>query len=199
MSKKVIYIHGQGGTPAEAGHYKSLFPDSDVFGFDYKSQSPWEAQEEFPRLFDSLCDENDSVTIIANSIGAFFTIHALSERKIEKAFFISPVVDMENLIIAMMNQAGVSETELSQKGTIETPFGQTLSWEYLSFVRNNPIHRKIPTHILYGENDNLTSLEAITEFTEKTGATLCVMKNGEHWFHTEEQMAFLDEWIEAFK
>ena len=21
------------------------------------------------------------------------------------------------------------------------------------------------------------------------------MRNGEHWFHTEEQMKFLDEWI----
>lgn len=199
MSKKVIYIHGQGGSPAEAGHYKSLFPDSDVFGFDYKSQTPWEAREEFPRLFYRLCDENDSVTIIANSIGAFFTAYALGEMKIKEAFFISPVVDMEKLIVSMMNLSDVSEEELSQKGTIETPSGQTLSWEYLSFVRNNPIHWKIPTHILYGENDNLTSLEAITEFTEKTGATLCVMKNGEHWFHTKEQMAFLDKWIKAFK
>ena len=25
--------------------------------------------------------------------------------------------------------------------------------------------------------------------------TLTVMRNGEHWFHTEEQMKFLDEWI----
>ena len=24
---------------------------------------------------------------------------------------------------------------------------------------------------------------------------LTVMENGEHWFHTEEQMKFLDEWI----
>ena len=22
-----------------------------------------------------------------------------------------------------------------------------------------------------------------------------IMKNGEHWFHTDEQMKFLDEWI----
>ena len=31
-------------------------------------------------------------------------------------------------------------------------------------------------------------------FAEKTGAGLTVMKNGEHWFHTAEQMAFLDRW-----
>lgn len=29
----------------------------------------------------------------------------------------------------------------------------------------------------------------------KKCASLTVMHGGEHWFHTEEQMAFLDEWI----
>ncbi len=31
------------------------------------------------------------------------------------------------------------------------------------------------------------------------GATLTVMKGGEHWFHTEEEMNFLDEWIRSQK
>ena len=35
----------------------------------------------------------------------------------------------------------------------------------------------------------------ILEFVQRTTSTLSVMKNGEHWFHTEEQMKFLDEWI----
>jgi hypothetical protein len=33
------------------------------------------------------------------------------------------------------------------------------------------------------------------DFAEKHHAGLTVMENGEHWFHTEEQMAFLDKWI----
>ena len=28
-----------------------------------------------------------------------------------------------------------------------------------------------------------------------TNSCVAVMENGEHWFHTEEQMKFLDEWI----
>lgn len=43
--------------------------------------------------------------------------------------------------------------------------------------------------------NNLTSYATISEFTKQTNATLTVMRNGEHWFHTEEQMKFLDEWI----
>lgn len=48
---------------------------------------------------------------------------------------------------------------------------------------------------LYGEKDNLTSFETISTFASFHKATLKVMKNGEHWFHTAEQMNFLDEWI----
>ena len=50
-----------------------------------------------------------------------------------------------------------------------------------------------------GGNDNLTSLETIKDFAEKQGASLTVMKGGEHWFHTEDEMRFLDEWIGSQK
>jgi hypothetical protein len=33
------------------------------------------------------------------------------------------------------------------------------------------------------------------EFIDAHNAELTVMEDGEHWFHTEEQMRFLDEWI----
>ena len=52
------------------------------------------------------------------------------------------------------------------------------------------------THILYGEEKILLPLmETIFEFVQRTNSTLSIMKNGEHWFHTDEQMKFLDEWI----
>ena len=192
----VLYIHGQGGTPAEAEHNAPLFPLCDVVGLAYTAEYPWEAAEEFPRLFDALCGDRP-VTLIANSIGAFFAMSALADKRIEKAYFISPVVDMQKLIGDMMAWANVSERELLEKGTIETAFGQTLSWEYLSYVRSHPIVWQVPTHILYGSGDTLTSLETVSAFAKAVGATLTVMENGEHWFHTEEQMRFLDRWIRS--
>ena len=39
----------------------------------------------------------------------------------------------------------------------------------------------------------------IKKFANKAGATLTVMEGGEHWFHTEEQMEFLDRWITGIK
>lgn len=195
MNKAIIYIHGKGGNLEEAAHYEPLFNDHDVIGFDYTSQFPWEAKEEFPTLFDAVCRNYESVAVIANSIGAYFTMNALSEKRIEKAYFISPVVNMEKLITDMMMWANVTEDELHTKKEIQTDFGETLSWEYLCYVREHSIKWKIPTHILYGEKDNLTDYETMSYFSNQIDATLTVMKNGEHWFHTEKQMEFLDNWI----
>ena len=195
MKKAVIYIHGKGGDAGEAAHYIPLFSDCDVIGLNYAAQFPWEAKGEFPLLFDSICQNYKSVEIIANSIGAFFAMNSLSEKKIERAYFISPIVNMERLIGDMMQWANVTEEELQTKKEIETSFGETLSWEYLSYVRKNPVTWAISTYILYGEKDHLSSYETISEFAKQNNATLTVMRNGEHWFHTKEEMQFLDDWI----
>lgn len=195
MKRLIIYVHGKGGNAEEAEHYKPLFAGDTVVGFDYESQTPWDAKEEFSAFFDSACVGYDSVILIANSIGAFFSMHSLAEKRIERALFISPVVDMVNLIGNMMRWANVTESELCTRGEIPTDFGETLSWEYLCYVKNNPIEWKIPTHILYGEKDNLTSEKTMRSFAARINAPLTVMKNGEHWFHTPEQMSFLDNWV----
>ncbi len=195
MGRTVIYVHGKGGNAGEAEHYRPFFVGCDVIGFDYGAKTPWEAKEEFPRFFDEQRKKCASLTLIANSIGAFFSMSALSGAQVDEAFFISPIVDMERLIENMMGWAGVTEAELREKGEITTAFGEVLSWEYLCYVRSHPLNLSVPTRILYGENDNLTSYETVSAFAEKIGAPLTVMRGGEHWFHTEEQMAFLDEWI----
>lgn len=191
----VIYVHGKGGSFAEADHYKPLLPDFDVVGFDYKSETPWDAKKEFRVYFESVAKSYDEVLVIANSIGAFFTMMSLGDEKIAKAYFISPMLHMEKLICDMMMWAGVSEEELREKKTIVTNFGETLSWEYLNYVRDNPIQWAIPTHILYGSKDYLTSLDSVQSFARRIGAAVTIMDGGEHWFHTDVQMEFLDHWI----
>ena len=123
-------------------------------------------------------------------------MHALNGKQIEKAYFISPIVNMERLIANMMQWSGVSERDLMEKGTIHTTFGETLSWEYLLWIRKHPVSWSVPTAILYGSKDHLQSMDTIQSFAEQTGAYVTVMENAEHWFHTEEQMAFLDHWIQ---
>ena len=95
----------------------------------------------------------------------------------------------------MMQWSNVNEQELAEKRKIATNFGETLSWDYLCYVRQHPIIWNVPTCILYGEQDNLTSIETVSAFAKQHHADLTVMPRGKHWFHTEEQMRFLDEWI----
>ena len=195
MENRIVYVHGKGGSAAEAEHFKPLFPESEVVGFDYQSQTPWEAREEFPAFFAAQRQCCGRLTLIANSIGAYFSLSALDEALVDRAYFISPVVDMETLILDMMRWANVTEAELAEKGEIAADFGETLSWRYLGYAREHPVSWRVPTAILYGEHDNLTSMETISAFARRHSAGLTVMPGGEHWFHTAEQMRFLDDWL----
>ena len=167
-----------------------------MVGVDYDIDFPWIVQPQIKSAYDDLQKNYAHISVIANSIGAYFTMHSLQNCKIEKALFISPILDMEQLICDMMQWVGVNVAELQEKGEIPTDFGETLSWEYLSFVRNHPISWTIPTQILYATKDNLTSRETVDSFVKCHDAKLTVMKDGEHWFHTQEQIDFLDEWME---
>lgn len=195
MKNKIVYVHGKGGSAEEAEHYRGLFSEAEVVGFDYHAQTPWEAREEFPQFFAEQRKRCDHLTLIANSIGAFFAMSSLDGTLIDQARFISPVVDMEKLIGNMMMWANVTERELAEKSEIPTRFGETLSWSYLCYVREHPIVWQVPTRILYGEHDTLTDPEIISAFAKRVGAELAIMQGGEHWFHTEQQMRFLDDWI----
>ena len=197
MKNTVLYIHGKGGGPSESEHYKPLFPCCDVIGLDYKTFSPWKTGKEIHAAVEKLKAEYNSIILIANSIGAFFSMNAEIDSLIEKAYFISPIVDMEKLITDMMAWANVTEDELKQQGVIRTELGENLSWDYLCYVRDHPIRWNCPTAILYGSRDNMTSYDTIKSFAEKHHADLTVMENGEHWFHTEKQMKFLDSWIKG--
>lgn len=195
MENAVIYIHGKGGSAAEYEHYKPLFPECDVIGLDYRTFTPWETGAEIRSAVEKLKDKYDSVILIANSIGAFFSLNADIDVLIDKAYFILPIVDMERLITDMMAWANITEDELREKGIIHTSIGEDLSWEYLCYVREHTIKWNAPTAVLYGDKDNLTSYKTIAGFAEKHNAKLTVMENGENWFQTEEQMRFLDDWI----
>ena len=195
MKGLIVYVHGKGGSAGEAEHYKTLFPSHEVIGFDYRSQTPWQAKKEFLTFFTEQRGRCEHLTLVANSIGAFFALSSLDETLVDRAYFISPIVDMENLICNMMQWSNVTEQELAEKREIATNFGETLSWEYLCYVRAHPISWNVPTQILYGERDNLTSIETVTAFARRHKSKLTVMPGGEHWFHTAEQMCFLDDWI----
>ena len=195
MKKAILYIHGKGGSHTEAEQYKEFCVGFDIIGLDYEDNFPWIVQNQIQSAYEQLHKEYNQIYILANSIGAYFAMHTLQQCQIAKALFISPVLDMERLILDMMQWANVTEQELQDQGEIPTFFGEILSWQYLQFVREHPIKWAIPTEILYAGNDHLTSRQTVDKFAADHNAVLTVMPQGEHWFHTDEQMAFLYDWL----
>ena len=69
MTKVAVYIHGKGGSAAEASYYKKFFGEEyDVIGFDYKSELPWAVKDEFQNYFVDIFTRYDEVVLIANRI-----------------------------------------------------------------------------------------------------------------------------------
>ena len=143
----VLYIHGKGGNTAESARYEPLFPGCQVTGLAYQSDTPWEAGAEIREAVEKMRSRYEGITLIANSVGAFFSMHAGIDGMLRKAYFISPIIDMERLITDRMVWAGVTEEELRSRGVFCTSFGEDLSWDYLRWVREHPIRWETPTQI----------------------------------------------------
>ena len=195
MKRAILYIHGKGGSAGEANRFRAVCPGFDVLGVDYLGEFPWEAAPQIAAAYDEARRQYDHIVLLANSIGAYFAMLALQGRAPDRALFVSPVLDMEWLILDMMGRAEVSEQTLRERGEIPTDFGETLSWEYLSYVREHPIAWQAPTEILYAGGDHLVSRQSVERFAAEHGAGLTVLEDGEHWFHTKAQLAFLDGWV----
>ena len=195
----LIYIHGKGGTASASEQFRTFFPDYDIYGFDYKSDNPWEAESEYKEYFLKMAEKYTSITVLASSLGAYFLMVSGADVMIQKALFVSPIVDMEHLIRDRMKQADVSDEVLKAKSTIYLSEGVVLSWDYLVWVRNHPIVWNVPTYILFGEKDHFQSLDTMETFAKAIGADLTVMPDGEHWFHTNEQTEFRKKWLNKCK
>ena len=158
--------------------------------------TPWAAAPEIRAVWDWAGQHWKVLSLRTNSIGAYFAMLAVDAP--DRALLVSPILNMEGLIHTMMGWAGVTEEELQKRGEIATSFGQTLSWEYLCWVREHPVHEwTCPIHILYASGDNMTPRRTVDGFVSGHDARLTVMDGGEHWFHTPEQLAVLREWEEA--
>lgn len=137
------------------------------------------------------------ISVFACSMGAYFSLLAYKSEQLERVLFLSPVVDMLRIIQNMMKWTNVSEARLEEEKEIVTDFGQTLYWDYYSYVKSHPIDNwDTPTSVLYGSKDELCEQDVLTEFVNKFDCDLTIMENGEHYFHTKEQLEFLNRWVQ---
>lgn len=204
-----LFIHGKCGCKEEGAAFAEVACPKgwQVLAIDLPEHGerkgetgldPWHVVPELRGVMENLRQRGGCVRLRANSIGAWFSMLAFADMPPEKALFVSPVLDMEKLIRSMMLWAGVDEEQLEREGEIPTNFGETLSWRYLQYAKTHPILQwGAETAILYAGQDNLTTRNTVDAFVRRFDCGLAVMENGEHWFHTPEQLAVLRSWEES--
>jgi len=140
----------------------------------------------------------EDLSLFACSIGAYFSMLAYHELEIKQSLFLSPVVNLELIIENMMRSFNISEERLKLEKRIELPIDHNLYWDYYSYVKKNPVSftGQSPIAILYGSADNMTQWELISEFAKNYQAEVEVIENGEHYFHTKQQLDAFSKWAE---
>lgn len=204
-----LFLHGQSGHKEEGERFAQIANPKgwQVVAIDLPQHGqrqggaepflPWVVVPELEQVWQELQGRWKRIALRANSIGAWLAMLALAGKPVDTCLFVSPVVDMENLIQTMMTWAGVTEERLEREREIPTDFGQTLSWDYLKYVRQHPVHAlSAHTNILYGDQDNLVPQPVVECFARAEGAHLTVYPGGEHWFHMPEQMKVMGTWEE---
>ena len=205
-----LCLHGKGGRKEEAESFAQVVCPKgwqvlaiDLPGHGARSGgpelfTPWHAVPELRDLLSLSGQKWNRLALRAVSLGAWFSLLAFAGERLEQALFVSPVVDMEGLIRDMMGWAGVSEAQLEAAGELDTPFGETLSWPYLQYVRAHPVSRwPTPTALLYASGDAMLRRDTVDRFARRFRCSLTAAEGMEHWFHTPEQLAVLRQWEEA--
>ena len=136
-SRKVyLYVHGKMGCKEEALPFAELACPTgyQVLAVDLPEHGerkngperllPWVVVPELQFIDQYARVHWRQISLRATSIGAWFSMLALQEKALRRALFVSPIVDMEDLIGRMMQQANVTEEQLKAAGEIPTTSGR---------------------------------------------------------------------------
>lgn len=205
--KAFLYVHGKSASKESAAGFASLATARgyQVLSFDLPRHgdrmddaAPCDARNgarDARAAYDYLAGSYESASLFACSLGAYFSLLAFRDVTFGRCLFLSPLLDMERLIRNMMGWSGVTEDRLRESGEIATDFGETLSWDYYRYATAHPVDRwPSPTSILYGERDDITERPVLDAFAARFRCDVTVMKDGEHYFHTPDQLDYLTRW-----
>lgn len=171
-----LFVHGLHGQKEEALAFAEVAVPKgyQVLGIDLPVEGqPWDVLPLLNEVCDYLYPHWQSVSVCANSIGSWFSLLALQGKKVEQALFVSPILDMKKFIEGQ----------------------PTREDDYYEWAVNNPITRwNAPTYILCPEVDYVVGEAVGRNFISQHDCYLTIMPGGKHWFHTPEQLAFLNAW-----
>lgn len=173
-----LFVHGLHGRKEEALAFAEVAVPKgyQVLGIDLPvDQKPWEVLPLLNEVIDYLYENWKTVSVRANSIGAWFSLLAFQNKKLQQALLVSPILDMKKFIELMPQRED----------------------DYYEWVVTHPIaHWEAPTYILRPEVDMIVNDTVGQDFIRQHQCQVTIMPEGEHWFHTPAQLAFLKAWEE---
>lgn len=176
--KVFLFVHGLHGRKEDALAFAEVAVPKgyQVLGIDLPvERKPWEVMPLLNEVCAYLYGNWKNVSVRANSIGSWFSMLALQGKIVDQALFVSPILDMKKFI----------EGQPARED------------DYYGWVIDNPItHWNAPTYILRPEVDMVVSEEVGRDFISQHQCQVTIMPDGEHWFHTPKQLAFLMGWEE---
>lgn len=208
-SKAYIFVHGKMSNKESAEAFATIAASKgyQTISFDLPEHGERSDQEYKCNIMNGIADLTqigdyvfrkwEIVSLFGCSLGAFFSLHAYRDKNFENCLFQSPIVNMEYLIQQMFIWFNISEEQLRRQGEISTPI-DTMSWLYYMYVKEHSIDKwTTPTHILYGEKDNLQCYGVIDDFASKFNCHLTVSENSEHPFMDESDKIIVETWMNS--
>ena len=201
-----ICVHGQGGNKEEAERFAKIAAPRGygVLSVDLPDHGkrtdgakfvPWEVVPELSAIYEYAKKRWNKISLRATSIGAYFSLLAFRNRRIEKRLLVSPLLDMQGFIDGLMRYCGADEARLKREKEIKTESGQTLSYEYFLYAKSNPVRAAGEnTYILYADGDTVIPKKSVEKFAADNRCELTVLNGFEHWLHTEEEVGAMEKW-----
>lgn len=206
--KAYIFVHGKMSQKEYAADFAAIAEKKgyQTISFDLPEHGErkdentrcdiWSGIADLTKIADYVYANWRNVSLYACSMGAYFSLNAYNNRKLENCLLQSPLVDMNEMINKMFKWFNVTPEQLEKQGEIVTDF-DILSWKYYTFARENPISKwNTPTHILYGSLDNLQDADTVKAFAKRFGAELLISEGSEHPFMKESDFPIVKRWME---
>jgi len=162
---------------------------------DDKAFTPMDASPEvraFARLARS---QSTEVSLLANSIGAYFSLCDTPAGTFERAWMVSPLLDLEYYIRDIMAEYSVTDEQLEAQTVIDTPRG-VLERSYLRFVEEHPARLNAPSWIIRGDQDEVVPLNALSRFVGAPGVELVQVEGGQHFLGQPPHLDTVVAWFE---
>ena len=139
-------------------------------------------------------EEATEVSLLAISVGAYVALCDMPSRTFERAWLVSPLLDLERYVRDVMSACSVTDERLEAETVVDTPRA-SLSWPDLCFLMEHPVRLDMPSWTIRGDGDDVVPREALSRFLSAPGAELVEIAGGPHFLGEPPYLDTVASWF----